>query len=340
MASLRDIRRKIGTVKNINKITQAMKMVAAAKLRRAQERVGAARPYAEKMRELIDEVAPQVPVELIRRQPLLQSRESERLGLVVISSDRGLCGSYNNNVIRRGQDFIKEKQAEGLTVELITIGRKATNVLRTRGFAPSQSFQMIDVDSPYAEVKVITEAVVGLYTRAEDPVGEVWVAYTEFVNAVTQRPVIDRFLPIATGSVMASGDEADEQRVEWTEDWRRRLAASPGWRKLAASRGYRQLSGLIPRRRSADGSRYEFDPGAEVLLETLLPRFVDNQVYQYLLEATASEYGARMTAMSKASDNAAELIDTLTLAYNRARQDAITKEILDIVGGAEALAGE
>ncbi len=282
-----------------------------------------------------------MPLDLIRRQPLLQSRESDRLGLVVISSDRGLCGSYNNNVIRRGQDFIKEKQAARLTVELITIGRKATNVLRTRGFAPAQSFQMIDVDSPYAEVKVITEAVVGLYTRADHPVGEVWVAYTEFVNAVTQRPVIDRFLPIDTGAVVAAGgDEADEQRIEWTEDWRRRLADSPGWRKLAASQGYRQLSALLPRRRSADGSRYEFDPGAEALLETLLPRFVDNQVYQYLLEATASEYGARMTAMSKASDNAAELIDTLTLAYNRARQDAITKEILDIVGGAEALAGE
>lgn len=300
MASLRDIRRKIGSVKNIRKITQAMKMVAAAKLRKSQERVDAARPFAEKMRELLGEVAPHVPVSVIEQQPLLQRRDEPRIGLVVISSDRGLAGSYNTNIIRKGLEFIAAKQAEGIAVELITIGKKAGASLARRGHTPLRAFQMIGVDAAFAEVRAITEAVVGLYTRSAEPVSEIYVAYTEFVNAVVQRPVVERFLPIETAAVV-SADEGE------------------------------------PRERAVE---YEFEPDAEAMLKELLPRFVDNQVYQYLLEATASEYGARMTAMSTASDNAGELIDSLTLEYNRSRQDAITKEILDIVGGAEALAEE
>ncbi len=296
MASLRDIRRKIGTVKNISKITQAMKMVSAAKLRKAQDRVAAARPFAEKMRELLAEVAPHVPLEVIAKQPLLQVRDDLRAAVVVVSSDRGLCGSYNNNIIRRAQQFIDERRAAGWTIDLITIGRKATNVLRTRGYEPLASFQMIGVDAPFAEVQVITEAVVGTYTRSATPVSEVWVAYTEYVNAVVQRTQVGKFLPIEATAVASAG-EAQPVPVE-----------------------------------------FEFEPDAEAMLAELLPRFVDNQVYQYLLEATASEYGARMTAMSKASDNAGELIESLTLQYNRSRQDAITKELLDIVGGATALA--
>jgi len=316
MASLRDIRRKISTVKNINKITQAMKMVAAAKLRRAQEKVDRAKPYAEKMKELLTEVAPHVPADIIARQPLLQGREGNRIGLVVISSDRGLCGSYNNNIIRKAQEFLREKQAAGLTVELVTIGRKCTTSLRTRGYTPVEFFPMIGVDAEFGEVQAITKAVVGMYTREAEPVSEVWIAYTEFINAVTQRPRIEQFLPIETGSVVETV-AADEP------------AAEPGWlEKLQAKFGSK----------SSSDSYYEMEPDPEALLGELIPRYVDNQVYQYLLEATASEYGARMTAMSTASDNARELIKTLTLEYNRARQQAITMEILDIVGGAEALA--
>ena len=318
MASLRDIRRKISTVKNINKITQAMKMVAAAKLRRAQEKVDRAKPYAEKMKELLGEVAPHVPAEIIRRQPLLQGREGSRLGLLVISSDRGLCGSYNNNIIRKAHEFLREKQAAGLDVDLVTIGRKCTGSLRTRGYPALESFPMIGVEAEFGEVQAITKAVVGLYTREHDPVAEVWIAYTEFINAVTQRTRIERFLPIETGSVVELG-EADEPKVQ-----------APGWLE--------KLQRKLAPERSTDDSYYEMEPDPEALLSELIPRYVDNQVFQYLLEATASEYGARMTAMSTASDNARDLIKTLTLEYNRARQEAITKEILDIVGGAEALA--
>lgn len=299
MASLRDIRRKIGSVKNIRKITQAMKMVAAAKLRKSQERVDAARPFADKMRELLGEVAPHVPVSVIEQQPLLQRRDEPRIGLVVISSDRGLAGSYNTNIIRKGLEFVTANEREGIAVELITVGKKAAASLARRGHAPVQAFPMIGVDAAFGEVRAITEAVVGLYTRATEPVSEIHVAYTQFVNAVVQRPVVERFLPIEAAAVVAESDQPRDAAIE-----------------------------------------YEFEPDAEAMLKELLPRYVDNQVYQYLLEATASEYGARMTAMSTASDNAGELIDTLTLEYNRSRQDAITKEILDIVGGAEALAEE
>jgi F-type H+-transporting ATPase subunit gamma len=157
---------------------------------------------------------------------------------------------------------------------------------------------MLGVDAPFSDVQDITRAVVELYTRSEEPVGEVYIVYTEFKNAVTQIPHVDRFLPIETAAVASEG-EAPVADIE-----------------------------------------FEYEPSAGALLDVLIPRFVDNQVYQYLLESIASEYGARMTAMSTASDNARDMISTLTIAYNRARQDAITKELLDIVGGAEALSGE
>ncbi len=255
---------------------------------------------------MLTEVAPHVPGEIIARQPLLQGREGNRLGLVVISSDRGLCGSYNNNIIRKAQEFLREKQAAGLSVDLVTIGRKCSTSLRTRGYAPRESFPMIGVEADFGDVQAITKAVVGLYTRDEDPVSEVWIAYTEFINAVTQRPRVERFLPIETGSVVElSADEAD-------------AATEPGW----LARIQAKLGG---RAKSAD-SYYEMEPDPEALLGELIPRYVDNQVFQYLLEATASEYGARMTAMSTASDNARDLIKTLTLAYNRARQKLLPRK--------------
>jgi F-type H+-transporting ATPase subunit gamma len=299
MASLRDIRRKIGTVKNIKKITTAMKMVAAAKLRRAQERVAAARPYAAKMRELIAEVAPRVPEAVMAAHPLLQTRDDARLGVVVITSDRGLCGSYNNNLIRKGLEFLNAKQAAGLDVELVTIGRRGTTALRNRKWPPDQAFGMLDVGAPFEQVEVLISAITGLFTRADEPVSEVYVVYARFVNAVTQVPTIDRFLPIEAGAIPGEGEGS----------------GGGGGRRL----------------------EYEFSPDPAKLLDVLLPRFIDNQVYQYLLEATASEYGARMSAMSTASENAGEMIESLTLQYNRARQDTVTRELMDIVGGAAGL---
>jgi F-type H+-transporting ATPase subunit gamma len=304
MRSLRDIRRKIGAVKNIQKITRAMKFVAAAKLRKVQDRVAASRPYAEKMRDLIGYIAPQVPAELITEMPLLQVREGQRVGVVVLTSDRGLCGSYNNNVIREAAAFIGGLP-EGTEVELLTIGRKGTDYFRKRDHPVRESFAALDENSPFSEVQVVTQTITGLYTHAENPVDRVHIAYTQFVSPSVHRPQVIKFLPIEppsqAGSLTGLGSQPE---------------------------GESRLRAQV---------EYLLEPGPRELLQTLLPRFVDNQIYQYLLEAIASEHGARMIAMTNATDNAAEMMDTLTLDYNKARQESITKELLDVVGGAEAV---
>lgn len=292
MRSLRDIRRKIGAVKNIQKITRAMKFVAAAKLRKVQDRVAASRPYAEKMRDLLGYIVPQVPADLRAEMPLLQVREGDRVALVVLTSDRGLCGSYNNNVIREAVSFL-ERHRGGREPELLTIGRKGTDYFRKHGYQVAESFAALDENSPFSEVQVVTQAITRLYTRAEDPVDQVHIAYTQFVSTSLHRPQVIQFLPV------------EPRHLESEE------APPP--------------------------VEYLLEPEARKLLPRLLPRFVDNQLYQYLLEAIASEHAARMIAMTNATNNATELLETLTLEYNKARQEAITKELLDVVGGAEAV---
>lgn len=292
MPSLRDIRRKIRTVKNIQQITQAMKMVAAARLKKVQDRVTASKPYAEKLQELMSTLAPHVTR---IQHPLLEVRPIQATGVVVIAGDKGLCGSYNNNIIRRAQQFVN-----GLEVNekrLLTIGRKSTEFFRKRGYNVHESFPQIGVDAPYAEVKRIADAITGLYLSKT--VDEVYIAYTEFVSSIQQRPQIIKFLPIEPPQA-----EADESQ------------------------------------KTPEGTReYIFEPPAPQLLATLLPRYVEQRIYHLLLESVASEFGARMTAMTNATDNAGELIKELTLAANKARQATITKELLEVVSGAEALKG-
>jgi len=294
MQSLRAVRRKISAVKNIQKITQAMRIVAANKLRKVQDRVAASRPYAHKMRELLGHVVPHVPAELVEANPLLQARAGHRIGLVLMTSDRGLCGSYNHNVIRLATSFMQQHPEADF--ELVTIGRKGGDYFAKRGYALTQRFRQITEDSPFSEVQVITQAIVGLYTRPDNPVDEVRIVYTQFLSAMQQRAVVAKFLPIEPPE--GTGVEEKVGELE-----------------------------------------YLFEPEARRLIEILLPRFVDNQVYQYLLEAVASEHAARMTAMTAATDNAGELLENLTLQFNKARQASITKELLEVVSGAEALKG-
>lgn len=292
MASLRDIRSKIRAVKNIQQITQAMKMVAAARLRRAQMRVTAGKPYAEKMREMVSTLgraASQI------QHPLLERREGGAIALVVVSSDKGFCGSYNNNIIRRGAAFVAENKERGM--KLITVGKKSGDFYRRRNYDMHASFSQIGVDAPYSEVKAIADSITGIFL--ERGVNEVYVAYTEFLTTIQQRPTVVKFLPI----------EPPQETEEHAEAERRREQAL----------------------------EYIFEPPAEKLLATLLPRYVDAQIYHMLLESVASEFGARMTAMTNATENAGELIDNLTLNYNKARQASITKELLEVVSGAEAL---
>lgn len=291
MASLRETRRKIRVVKNIAQITQAMKMVAAAKLRRVQDRVQKGKPYSNTMAELVGTLAPSVKE---FTHPLLEVRPVSRVMIVVVSADKGLCGAYNSNLLRLAHKFIDQKRAEiGLgNVQVVTLGRKASEYFTKRGYQLDRTFPAIGPETPYELIREVSNTMVGTFSRAE--VDEVYVVYTEFVSPLVQRPQTVKFLPIEPPS---KGEEESGNAT----------------------------------------SEFIFEPKVDELLSVLLPRYVETRVYQLLMEATASEYGARMTAMTNATKNANEQIDKLTLIANRTRQAGITKELLDIIGGAEAL---
>ncbi len=315
MASVRDIRRKIRVVKNISQITQAMKMVAAAKLRRVQDRVQKGKPYSQTMAELVGTLAPNVRE---FNHPLLEVRPVGAVGIVVIAADKGLCGSYNSNILRLSHQFIDRKTREmqeaggdpaRQPIRIITIGRKATDYFTKRGYNVTQSFLSIGADTPYEQVRAASNAITGMFLTSQ--VDEVYICYTEFITTISQRPQAVKFLPI-------------EPPGATTETTPNANGAGPN---VASNDGE---SGTI---------EFIFEPSAPQLLGVLLPRFVETRVYQILMEAVASEFGARMTAMTNATKNAGEQIDALTLLANRTRQAGITKELLEIVGGAEALKG-
>jgi len=284
MPSTIDIRRRIRSVKNTQQITKAMKMVAAAKLRRAQERMFAARPYAGGLRQVLASVATRVD---ISAHPLLQTREPERnVVVVVVTADRGLCGAFNANVIRAAQNFIREHAFEG--VELLTIGRKASDFFRRRPIPIRKNVfvaQALSLDV----AKEIADSLIKDFI--EEKIDGVYVVYNEFKSLIAQHVRAERLLPIAREF------EAD------------------------------------PNRPAID---YLYEPGPEQILSDLLPKHIEFQLYRVLLESAAAEQGARMTAMEAATKNASDMINYLTLTYNRIRQAAITKEIIEIVSGASA----
>jgi F-type H+-transporting ATPase subunit gamma len=283
--------RRIKAVKSTQQITKAMKMVAAAKLRRAQEKVLAARPYA---RELGKTLVRLVQGGAGANHPLLRKRETFNLNVayVLITADRGLAGSYNVNIIRKAQQSMK---ADVRPLKLINIGRKGRDFFKRRGINPVMEYVGIGEEPTFAKAQAMLNEVLGLYLAGE--VEEVRLIYTEFVNAVTQRPKEVQLLPV----VAPEGSTTEEQ--------------------------------------TGPGMDYIYIPDSEAVLNALVPRFAETVFFQALLEAKASEHGARMTAMGSATDNAKEMIGKLTLAYNRARQAGITREISEIVGGAAALEG-
>lgn len=284
--NVKALRQRRKAVVSTQKITKAMKMVAAAKLRRAQERVVNARPYA---RELATMLGRLVAAGAGKDHPLLKPRETPTptVAYVVFSADRGLAGSYNVNIIRKAQQAI---QAEVRPVRLITIGRKCRDFFAKRGARPRLEWVGIGEEARWSLAKEMVSQVIDLYLKGE--VDEVRLVYTEFINPVSQRPKEVQLLPLTA----PGGGEAKGALVE-----------------------------------------YIYEPGAEDVLNSLVPKYVETLFFQALLEAKASEHGARMTAMGNATDNAKELISKLTLQMNRARQAQITKEISEIVGGAEAL---
>lgn len=288
MATIRELRTRIRSVRNIEKITRAMKLVAAARLRRAQERVEAARPYAEAMAQMMRRLSA-AGAEV--SHPLLEVREERNIAVLVLTSDRGLCGSYNTNLLRTAMAFLRERNPE--SVRLILMGRKGQQFFRRHPYAVSESHQLISGDLSFGYVQPIVRTLRSMFESGE--VDAVYVIYQRFQSAMTQVPTVLPLLPLRTP------DEADEP------------APDSG------------LGAMI------------FEPDPNDLLGRLLPRYVDMQVFRTVAEAIASVYGAQMTSMSAATENAGEMIRTLTLSMNRARQAAITKEIAEIVSGAEAL---
>jgi ATP synthase, F1 gamma subunit len=290
--SVREIRRRINSVKNMRQITRAMEMVAAAKLRRAQMQVTANRPFSRKLREVLARLvtaARSAEGDGRVEHPLLEVREVKRVLYVVITADRGLAGGYNVNVLRRLQGIMDEDTRE---FEVVAIGRKGREYLRKRGLTPLKEYVHIGDDIPYSFARELAGELMEAFTSGQ--FDEINLVYTEFVSVVTQRPVVKRLLPVEELSGSSDGEEA--------------------------------------------ALEYIYEPSPESVINILLPRFVETEVYAALMEAKASEMGARMTAMRNATDNATEMIEELTLNYNRARQAGITKEISEIVGGAEALA--
>ena len=290
MATLRDIRRKIGAVKKTQQITKAMNMVAAAKLRGAQQRMEGFRPYAGAFAKMLGNMAGRVEPE---SHPFFQQAERvERVGLVLMTADRGLCGSFNVNLINTAVKFIREKEAAGLEVTLICVGRKGRDFFRRR--KREILAQYVDVWNKFDFSNAVTVAREVMSAFLTGGVQEVHLIHSSFINIAIQRPQLVQLLPVKPA-------EAEEEAGASTE--------------------------------------YLFEPPMEQFLEYLLPKYINVQVYHGFLESSASEHAARMTAMDNAQSNCKEMINTLTIVMNKARQAAITRELMDIVGGAEALKG-
>ncbi len=292
--SLQDIRRRIRSVGNTRKITRALELVAASKLRRAQARIEDMRPYADRMLELMSGTARASTS--VRGLPLLQQREVQTVAVVTMMGDRGLSGPFNSQVLRRALAVNRQLRAEGKHVRWVGVGRRGVGSLRFRRLDLSGEFTGFTDDPRYADAQAIAHRVIELYTDEE--VDRVVVIYNRFESALTQTVTEQELLPLS------------EALLETEEE---------------------------DRREDALRGDFIFEPEPEEILERLLPVYVETELYRALLESAASKHGAQMTAMRNASKNAGELIDSLTLAMNRARQAEITQEILEVVAGADAL---
>jgi F-type H+-transporting ATPase subunit gamma len=298
MPTLREVKTRIRSVKNIAQITRALEAVSASRVRRAQARVLASRIYAEKAWEILVNV--QAASKNLPLHPLLTAREEiNRVMVVVITSDRGLAGAYNTNILRVAQRF---ESRLGKPVDYVTVGRKGRDSLARQGANIVASFTDMSAEPKVSDITPIARIAMDAYLAGQ--ADEVLIAYTDFINMLAQRPAVLGWLPLTTHTI------AKQVAAEYVKD-------------VAAV---------------TDGTQnYEYEPSATAVVDEIVPRFTELQLYQALLEAQASEHAARMAAMKNATDNATQLTADLTLQYNKARQAEITAEILDIVGGANAL---
>ncbi len=288
MAGLKDIRQRIRAVKNIQKVTNAMKMVAAARLRKSQMNMEQARPYARRINEVLEHLLPSIDRAL---NPLLEVREPQKTGFVIITADRGLCGGFNTNIIRTATHLMEDYDRENIA--LICVGKKGLKHFTRRGYNVIGQYTDFWGELNFSHAAGIVEQVKRLYL--ENNLDQVFLIYNEFKNVVRQEVITQQFLPL----VLSEAEAKAEEKEEFGE--------------------------------------FLFEPSEAKIVNSLVPRHLNVQVWQALLESNAAEQAARMNAMSNATDNASEMISSLTLDYNKARQAAITKELLEIVSGAEAL---
>ncbi|MGB0588243.1 MAG: ATP synthase F1 subunit gamma [Myxococcota bacterium] len=286
MPSLKDIRKRIGSVKNTQQITKAMKMVAAARLRKAQESIETMRPYSYRLKDIIAQLAARADAE---DHPLLAQREPERVRILMMTSDRGLCGGFNANVNRTTERYLKNNELGHKEITLDVIGRKGNDYFKNRDATVGRYFDDVLTNVGLEKASDIAEKAISDFIEGD--LDAVYVIYNEFKSAMTQEVIVEQLLPV------------------------------------------------VPAEAPEDGQLGEFiyEPSKEALLDAVIPRDITVQIYRMLLESVASEMGARMSAMDNATKNAGELIDKLTLQYNRARQANITSELMEIISGAEAI---
>jgi F-type H+-transporting ATPase subunit gamma len=298
MPSLKDIRRRISSVKSTQQITRAMKLVAAARMKRATETALAARPYSESLDDILQKLASEGV-----SHPLMEERgELHRIAVVVVTSDRGLCGAFNGTLLRRTEEWLNGREEE---IELHLFGRKARDFFRRRDWHIADETINRDPKNVLEDAQHLAPDLAQQFLSGR--VDEVWLAYNRFVSVMTQRPEFLRLAPVGAGGIEDLNVDLLEERYGELED-----------------------ASLI-------GATFVFEPDQRAILGELLPLYLETRVYQIFLDSVAGELAARMRAMDAATRNAGELIDRLTLQFNRARQAAITRELVEIISGAEAL---
>ncbi|MFN3198443.1 MAG: ATP synthase F1 subunit gamma [Bradymonadia bacterium] len=291
MPSLKEVRKRITSVKNTQKITRAMKLVAAAKLKRAQDAMNELKPYATKQRELLENLAAQLGPEAVTAHPLLETREEvKKIGIVVMTSDRGMCGGFNSYINRKLASYVAERQGEGVEVVVFPLGRRANLFVKKMGYTVGKSFAEIIPPGQELDIRGITETVAAAFTSGE--LDEVFILSNRFKNAITQIPTVSQLFPVPQPEV----EEGAATSVD-----------------------------LI------------YEPSQQALFNYVVPRYAEVQVRQAIYESITGEHAARMNAMNNATDNAQDMISRLTLEMNRARQAAITTELMEIISGAESL---
>jgi len=316
MANLKAIRDRIASVKNTKKITEAMRLVAAAKVRRAQEQVNSTRPFADSLAQVLYNIQGKLQFEDVDL-PLFQQREVKKVALLIVSSDRGLCGGYNTNIIRRAENRAKELKAQGVEYTYVVVGKKAKQYFsnETRNEPIEKSFVGLEQIPTAPEAAEIGDELLSLFLAEE--VDKVELIYSKFVSLIASKPVIQTLLPLTTQGLEVKDDEIF------------RLTSKGGVFGVERDTVTSEVE-AYPK-----DTIFEQDPVQ--ILDALLPLYLNNQILRALQEAAASELAARMTAMNNASENASDLMDSLSMSYNKARQAAITQELAEVVAGANAL---